>query len=55
MWRLVDYKTVYSNHGCCVDVDDYYKVVNVKTRESKWIDKDDFRYFKRLGLIASNT
>lgn len=51
MYKIVDfeYRDYYTPH--VIEVEPWYKVENIKSGETKWIDKYTFSEFKRLNLI----
>ncbi len=51
MYKIIDfeYRDYYTPH--VIEVEPWYKVENIKSGETKWIDKYTFSEFKRLNLI----
>ena len=51
MYKIIDfeYRDYYTPH--VIEVEPWYKVENIKSGETKWIDKYTFLEFKRLNLI----
>lgn len=51
MYKIIDfeYRDYYTPH--VIEVEPWYKVENIKSGKTKWIDKYTFSEFKRLNLI----
>lgn len=51
MWELIDFKTIFYDNGCDVQMEDRYLVRNQETKEQKWVGEYEFNKFRKLGLI----
>jgi len=51
MFELIDYKEDEFSDGYSGQVDYYYKVKNINTKEEKWVDRYEYSNIKSNGLL----
>ncbi|NRU52478.1 hypothetical protein [Clostridium beijerinckii] len=51
MFELIDYKEDIYSDGFGAGIDYYYKVRNIKTGESKWVDRYEYSNIKSNGFL----
>lgn len=53
MFELIDYKEEESSDGYSGQVDYYYKLRNIETKEEKWVGKSEYKNIKAQRLLIS--
>lgn len=52
MFKLIDYKVEESSDGYSGQIDYFYKLRNVNTKEEKWVNKYEYNNIKSKGFLT---